>query len=200
MSEPTELIGAEDLREVRLYGHLAQRFGRVHRLAVRNCREAIDALKHMLPGFEAHVLRHNTPGYHVFGGVRKQANCRNVERLDAPLGRGEPVCIVPAVAGSKKGGLLQTIIGVVLIVAGVYFGQPWLVQAGIAMTLGGVVQMLTPVAKANEDAKDNARLASYAFDGPVNSTQQGMPVPIVIGRMIVGSQVVSQALYSSDLA
>jgi predicted phage tail protein len=199
MADQVEIIGAEDLREVRLYGHLAQRFGRIHRLAVRSCREAIEALKHLLPGFEAQVLKHNQPGYHVFGGVRKQANCRGENRLDAPLGRGEPVCIVPAVAGSKKAGVLQTVIGVVLIVAGVYFGQNWLVQAGVAMTIGGVAQMLTPVAKANESPKDS-RLASYAFDGPVNSTQQGMPVPIVIGRMIVGSHVISQGLYSSDLA
>jgi predicted phage tail protein len=195
----TDLIGTEQLREVRLYGHLAQRFGRVHRLAVRSCREAVEALKHMLPGFEAQVLKHNEPGYHVFGGERKAANCRGVDRLDAPLGAGEPVCIVPAVAGSKKQGLLQTVIGVAMIAVGAYFGQGWLVQAGIAVMAGGIAQMLSPVAKAKEDPKDS-RLASYAFDGPVNSTQQGLPVPIVIGRMIVGSHVVSQALYSSDLA
>jgi len=143
--------------------------------------------------------KRNEPGYHVFGGERKAANCRGVDRLDAPLGAGEPVCIVPAVAGSKKQGLLQTVIGVAMIAVGAYFGQGWLVQAGIAVMAGGIAQMLSPVAKAKEDPKDS-RLASYAFDGPVNSTQQGLPVPIVIGRMIVGSHVVSQALYSSDLA
>ena len=195
----SEVIGAQDLREVRLYGHLAQRFGRIHRLAVRSCREAIQALCHLLPGFEAQVLRHNVPGYHVFGGERRAANCRKAETLDGPLGRGEPVCIVPAIAGSKKNGLLQTIAGIALIVVGAITGQGYLVQAGIALTLGGITQLMTPTRKAGENPSDS-RFASYAFDGPVNSTRQGMPVPVVIGEMIVGSQVVSQSLYSDDIA
>jgi predicted phage tail protein len=195
----TDLIGADQLREVRLYGHLAERFGRVHRLAVRSCREAVEALKHMLPGFEAQVLKYNQPGYHLFGGERKAVNCRGIDHLDAPLGAGEPVCIVPAVVGSKRQGVLQTIIGIALIVYSFYGGGPTAFNAGVALVVGGIVQMLTPVPKAKEDPKDS-RLASYAFDGPVNSTQQGLPVPIVSGRMIVGSHVVSQALYSSDLA
>lgn len=195
----TKVIGAEDLREVRLYGHLAARFGRVHRLAVKTCREALLALKEMLPGFESHILKHNLPGYHVFGGQRKAANCRSVETLDGPLGRGEPVCIVPAVAGSKKSGTLQVIVGIALIVIDQYLHTGYLTQVGIAMVLGGAIQMLTPTPKANEDASD-ARLASYAFDGPVNSTQQGLPVPVVFGEFICGSAVVSQGIYSSDIA
>lgn len=201
MSTKDDLIGTEDMREIRLYGHLGARFGRVHRFAVKTCREAIQALQHMMPGFESYIIKHNTPGFHVFGGARKIANCRGVERLEAPLGRGEPVCIVPAIVGSKKNGSLQTIIGIALIVVG-FFTAPYdggaTMQIGIAVTLGGVVQLLTPITKANEDDK-TGQLASYAFDGPVNSTRQGMPVPIVIGRMIVGSAVISQGLYSSDI-
>lgn len=195
----SEVIGAQDLREVRLYGHLAKRFGRVHTLAVKTCREAVQALCVLLPGFERHILAHNMPGYHVFGGRRAVANCRSAETLDGPLGRGEPVCIMPAVVGSKKQGLLQTVIGIAMIVVGFYTGNAYLVQAGIAMTLGGVTQLLTPVAKANEQPKDS-RLASYAFDGPVNSTQQGLPVPVVFGEFICGSAVISQGLYASDIA
>lgn len=195
----TDIIGAADLREVRLYGHLGKRFGRVHKLAVKTCREAVQALSVLLPGFEGYLLRHNLPGFHVFGGRRKATNCRRAETLDGPLGAGEPVCIMPAIAGSKKSGLLQTVIGVAMIVIGVYTGNPYLIQAGIAVTLGGVTQLLTPSRIADEGNKDN-RLASFAFDGPVNSTQQGMPVPIVFGEFICGSQVVSQGLYSSDIA
>jgi predicted phage tail protein len=200
MHQERDLSGAQDLREIRLYGHLAKRFGRVHTLAVRTCREAVVALSEMLPGFEQHILKHNMPGYHVFGGHRKVSNCRSAETLDGPLGRGEPVCIMPAVAGSKKAGALQTIIGVTLIVLGaLVFKSPALVQAGIALTVGGVVQLLTPVKKADEAAKDD-KLASYVFQGPVNSTQQGMPVPVVFGEFICGSAVISQGIHSSDIA
>jgi predicted phage tail protein len=194
-----DISGAKYLRDVRLYGHLARKFGKVHRLAVTSCKDAIQALCELLPGFKQHVLAHNMPGYHVFGGKRKASNSRSAETLDAPLGAGEPVCIVPAVAGAKKNGFLQTVIGVAMIVVGVFTGQPWLVQAGIAVTVGGIAQMLTPVQKADEADKD-PRLTSYAFDGPVNSTRAGGPVPVVFGEFICGSAVISQGLYSEDLA
>lgn len=194
-----DVIGAENLREVRLYGHLGKRFGRIHMLAVRSAREAVLALGAILPGFSKHVLDHNKPGYHVFTRRVSVATNRGADLLDAPVGRGEAIIIVPAVAGAKKAGVLQTIVGVVLIVAGYYFGQTWMVQLGVSMVIGGVVQMMTPVRSAKEDPADS-RLASYAFDGPVNSTQQGLPVQVIFGEMFVGSSVISQGISSTDIA
>lgn len=194
-----DVIGSENLREVRLYGHLGKRFGRLHMLAVRSAREAVQALSVILPDFAKHVLDHNKPGYHVFTRRVSVETNRGADLLDAPVGRGEAIIIVPAVAGAKKGGVLQTIIGVVLIVVGFYTGQGWLVQTGIALAIGGVVQMMTPVRSAKEDPADS-RLASYAFDGPVNSTQQGLPVQVIFGEMFVGSSVISQGISSTDIA
>lgn len=196
---PAEVIGAENLREVRLYGHLGKRFGRVHMLSVRSPREAVQALKVVLPGFERHVLSHNVPGYHLFTRRVELATNRGAELLDAPVGQGEAIIIVPAVAGAKKGGLLQTIVGAVLIIGGALTGQGWAVQLGASMVMGGIAQMLTPIRKANEDPSES-RLASYAFDGPINSTQQGLPVPVVFGEMFVGSSVITQGISSSDIA
>lgn len=191
-------LGAQDLREVRLYGHLGRQFGRVHKLAVRTCREAAQALAVLLPGFERALLAHQ-PGVHVFR--RRVSVPTNIaeERLDAPLGRGEAVCIVPAVAGAKRGGVFQTIVGAVLMVAGAYFGQTWLIQIGASLALGGVVQMLTPVRRASGNGSDeSARQPSYAFDGPQNYTTQGVAVPLVYGRCIIGSVVASQGLSSVE--
>ena len=42
-------------------------------------------------------------------------------------------------------------------------------------------------------------LPSYAFDGAVNTTRQGNPVPICYGSMIVGSQVISAGLFSEAI-
>ncbi|MEK5790463.1 tail assembly protein, partial [Acinetobacter johnsonii] len=74
--------------------------------------------------------------------------------LGFPVG-GEVIRIVPVLIGSKKAGLLQTILGAVIIVAsavgsyGSYFvpGNPvsaFGYKMGAAMMLGGVVQMLSP--------------------------------------------------------
>jgi predicted phage tail protein len=195
----SDVIGSEDLREVRLYGHLGKRFGRIHHVAVKTAREAAIALAAVVDGFEQHLLRHNAPGYHVFTRrVSVQTNMAE-EQLDSPLAPGDAVCFVPAVAGAKKGGLFQTIIGAVLIVVGLFTGNPFLIKLGSAMALGGIVQMLSPVRKGGGDPR-NAQVQSYYFDGPLNNSQQGMPIQVVFGEMIIGSSVVSQGIAASDLA
>ncbi|MCP6525142.1 tail assembly protein, partial [Klebsiella pneumoniae] len=61
--------------------------------------------------------------------------------------KGDVIRITPLVIGSKKGGLLQTILGAVLVVVGVIFtftaanaAAPYLYITGASMMLGGVVQ------------------------------------------------------------
>lgn len=70
---------------------------------------------------------------------------------------------------------------------------------GVAMMLGGVSQLLTrqPKGLAGVDDPDNG--ASYNFNGPVNVTAQGNPVPVLYGEMIVGSVTVSGDMYSEDI-
>lgn len=198
MSASAQIIGAEQLREVRLYGHLGKRFGRVHKLAVKSCREASQALAAIIDGFGQYLIDNSLPGYHVFvGRVHKSTNL-GPDLLDMPLQPGDAVCIVPAVAGAKKAGVFQTIAGIVLIVVGIYFGQTYLTQAGVALLLGGVVALLTPTKKTDENNKPD-NLPSYYYDGPINSTRQGGPVPLVYGRMIIGSAVISQGISATDL-
>jgi predicted phage tail protein len=72
-------------------------------------------------------------------------------------------------------------------------------NAGIAMAIGGVVQMLTPLPKSpnQEDRPDNK--PSYIFNGAVNTTAQGYPVPVGYGRMIVGSAVISAGITTDEV-
>jgi len=46
------------------------------------------------------------------------------------------------------------------------------------------------------ESPDNG--ASYNFNGPVNVTAQGNPVPVLYGEMMVGSVTVSGDMYSED--
>ena len=69
---------------------------------------------------------------------------------------------------------------------------------GMSMMIGGVMQLLSPQIK-ELSAKDSAgNGASYHFNGVVNTTAQGNPVPLGYGRMIVGSAVVSAGIYAMD--
>jgi predicted phage tail protein len=71
---------------------------------------------------------------------------------------------------------------------------------GIALALGGVAQMLSPQPDlgaglaSSARGREATRFESFAFSGIVNTTQQGMAVPIAYGRVFVGSAVISSGL------
>lgn len=189
------------LREVRLYGVLGRRFGRVHRLAVESAAEAVRALCVVLDGFEAHLMRHSQPGYHLFSGRLNLG----ADDLSKPSGQDEVIRIVPAVVGAKRKGLGQTILGAVLVVAGLVLTPydpilaPAMVQSGVAMMLGGVVQMLSPQRKANEGDKAQGT-PSYSFNGAANTDAEGGCVPVLYGQLLVGSVVISGGIRTQDIA
>ena len=189
------------MRTVRLYGKLGARFGRRFELAVASPAEAIQALCVQLNGFRRELLESKDKGvaYAVFVGKRNLAK----EELELPPGCGE-IRIAPVLVGSKRGGILQTIIGAVLVVVGAvvsYFGGGLgapLMKFGAAMMLGGVIQMLSPqpAGLSARDSPENG--ASYNFNGAVNTSAQGNPVPLLYGEMMVGSAVISGGIYAED--
>lgn len=186
----------ETLRTIRLYGKLGAQFGRVHKLAVHNTAEAVRALCAMIPGFQRELMTSGDRGirYACFLGKK------NIGKEELHLSGGEDdIRIAPVLAGAKA-GFIQTIVGITLIVAGVVFEQPWLVQIGVSLTVGGVIQMLSPQSQ-KQSAKDGpGNQANYNFNGPVNTQAQGNPVPYLAGRLIVGSAVISAGILAQDQA
>ncbi|WP_186042166.1 tail assembly protein [Burkholderia gladioli] len=194
----------DQLRTIRLYGVLGARFGRVHRLAVGSALEATRALCVVLPGFKSFLARSREQGltFAVFVGRDNLAR----DDLDSPVS-GEEIRIAPVIAGAKRGGLFQTILGAALIAASFFipgggaFGISALSSGavfgmGAALALGGVMQMISPQTGGLASTVDNG--TSYYFNGPVNSAAQGEPVPIVYGRMIVGSKRISSGIFAQD--
>jgi len=67
---------------------------------------------------------------------------------------------------------------------------------GIALVLTGVAQALSPQPELSglEDGPEAARLESFSISNVVNTSRQGLPVPIAYGRVFVGSAVLSSGL------
>lgn len=200
---------SDKLREIRLYGWLGSQFGRIHRLAVGNAGEAVRALCVVVPGFEKAMTDSETRGvkYACFLGRRSIG----LDDLRLPCG-DDAIRIAPIPAGAKNGGLFQVVLGAALI-AGAFLAPqmgllalgkatavaaPTMLGLGVSMALGGVVQLLSPQQRglSSRDSPDNG--ASYNFNGAVNTSAQGNPVPLLYGRMIVGSAVISAGLYAED--
>ena len=184
------------MREVRLYGHLGKKYGKTFSLAVNSPAEAVAALKANFPDFAKDVAGHK-PGYYVFVGKQNIGS----DHLTV-MNVGEDVIkIVPLVAGAKSGGVLQMVVGAVLVVAGAYFSQPWMVSMGASLMVGGIAQALIKAPKTNTTPSEgDGRSPSYAFNGPVNTSAQGHVVPVVYGRVTVGSQVVSAGISVEQVA
>lgn len=100
------------------------------------------------------------------------------------------IYVMPAMTFGKNGGLVQTIIGVTLIVASFFIGGPaWIANAvlmtGISMTVGGLIQLLTP------QPKNNPQNQSKYLAVNQNTVQIGTPIPLLYGEYLVGGQILS---------
>lgn len=200
---------AAAMTTILLSGSLAKKFGREHSrmLESGSVQEAFSALKHTLEGFADFVADLSRRGT-KFAIFRNRENV-GVDRLT--MSGASEIRVVPVIVGSKSGGLLQTVLGAVLIVVGVVvtgmsFGSAApvgaaLIGVGIGMVAGGILQMLSPTPKApsQEDQGATENKPSYLFNGAFNSTQQGVPVPVVYGQMLVGSSVVSVGTWSEAI-
>lgn len=195
----------EVLTEIELGGILGKTFGKSHRRLITKVEEAAKSLAATIDGFEKFMITSKRRGltYAVFKGKKNIG----IDDLGFPV-TGEVIRIVPVVIGSKKAGVLQTILGAVLIVVGVaigYFSGGTLSAAGYAaakfgaaMMIGGVVQMLSPqpAGLASKQSSDNR--ASYAFGGVTNTAAQGYPVPLLYGRRRIGGAIISAGIYVED--
>lgn len=193
------------IRTVRLYGVLGATFGRVHQMAVETPKEAIRALCVVIPGFERFLNTSRKRGltYAVFSGKR------NLVQDELGMDKGnDDIRIAPVIIGSKTGGLLQTILGAVLVVVGVIvtgLSYGWaapvggaLISAGIGLAAGGVMQMLSPQTPGLSSKQDADNQASYAFGSPTNTAAQGYPVPLLYGQRRIGGAIISAGIYVED--
>lgn len=197
-----------EIKTIRLYGVLGEKFGRVHRFAVDSPQEAIKALCVNFPDLQKFLLESKDRGltFAVFEGKR------NLSKDDLSFhSNGADIRIAPVVIGSKKAGMFQTILGAVMVVIGAIGAfTPWgqalggaawgsyMMQMGGAMMLGGVIQMLSPMQGGLASRQDPDNKPSYAFGGPVNSIAQGNPVPILYGQRRIGGAIISAGIYAED--
>lgn len=103
---------------------------------------------------------------------------------------------VPVISGAS--GAVKTVVGVVIMVVGAYFGQGWAVKLGAAIALGGVAQMLSPKPSKNKSSEESSKSSHY-FNGAANLTDQGAPVQLIYGRCLAGSQAISAAMTVDQL-
>lgn len=188
----------EVMTQIELGGVLGRTFGKKHQRIISTIHEATRALAVTIPGFEKFMISSQQRGltYAVFKGKKNIG----MDDLGFPV-TGEVIRVVPVVMGSKRGGILQTILGAVLVVVGVItyaYGGAALVAGGMGMMAGGIVQMLSPQPTGLSSKQDADNKASYAFGSVTNTAAQGYPVPLLYGKRRIGGAIISAGIYVED--
>lgn len=205
------------MKTIRLLGELGKKFGRKLQLDVKTPAEAVRALCANFPEFERHLVEagKNNVGYRVIVGKQDI----DLDQLHDPAGR-QSISIVPVIQGAGGNPFVRILIGAALIGAAFFTGGASLVAApgtffgvgvtttfiggiavgvGASLVLGGIAQMLSPIPKAQDPSERPENQPSYVFNGAVNTTAQGQPVPVGYGRLIVGSAVVSAGITTEEI-
>ena len=193
------------LRKIKLYGELAKFLGeKTLEAEVNNAAQAIRFLVVNFPNLEKHMADRY---YRVL--VDKWE--LDEKELHYPSGASD-IKIVPVVGGAG-GNTGQILLGAALIgVSFMFPGAGLFGKAGAELTggivtgtmakigtitsvigaslvLNGIATMLAPVETIPEENQDPRR--SFNFSGIQNTTRAGVAVPVIYGRVMVGSVVVS---------
>ena len=193
------------MKTIILHGILAKKFGKSFRLSVGSTKEAMRALCVQLAGFEAFMMNAHKRGlrFAVFHDKH------NVGENELDMNHTAKIIrVVPIVEGSKKAGLFETIIGAVMVVAGIVvtgmtFGGAGavgagLIGAGIGLMVGGIAQMLMPKVDAQDNNQDGNK-SNKGFGTAVTTIAQGNPVPILYGEREIGGFIMSASQLPEDM-
>ena len=205
------------MKVVKVYGALREQLGQGRFEFVADTpQQALKALFANFPGLQKWMLDQEKNGmaYRVTVGQDVIHN-DDVTGLFLPWSEREVFRIAPVLAGAGR-GTGQILLGVGLIAASIFipgataigFGLQFgaismsVGAIGAGLVLGGVAQMISPAPAippiTGGRGKEAAKLESFSFSGVVNTSKQGLPVPIAYGRLFVGSAVLSSGLDTDD--
>lgn len=180
------------LTTIKLGGFLGKKYGKTFKFPARNPKEAVAMLGANFKGFEADFIKYK---YKVL--VNKEQI--GEEDIDMPV-RGKCIRFIPVLAGSGNGA--RIVAGVILIALSYVSGAVAAAggyQMGASLILGGVIGYMFGTPDSSDSSSNDSNKTSYLFGGTINTTGQGNPVPILYGRRVVGSQVISAGISTEAL-
>lgn len=204
------------MKVVKVYGPLRKYLGQCRFEFVADTpAQAMKALCVNFPGLAQWLLDREAEGmaFRVTRGRDKITN-EAPEGLVLPWSEREVFSIAPVIVGAGR-GVVRILAGIALIglgflAGGGFFGAAFaknlgLIAAvktvGVSLALGGVAELISPTPSLGfNTGKEAARLESFTFSGIVNTSKQGMAVPICYGRAFVGSAVISSGLDVDQVA
>lgn len=213
-------------REVRLYGPLAKFVGQRSFMAeVSSAAEAVRMLLANFPGLEKHMAdQYYKVVVDNYESKLEEIHYPASSRIQiipvvggAGGGTGNILAGIGLIAAAillapVGGGFLG--LGANILAGSFTVGAAASVaigSIGVALVLGGVSQLLSPTPQlgqlgpttpSNFGTTENTELdpqKSYSFSGIQNTSQQGVPVPLIYGETFVGSVVISAGIDTDNI-
>ena len=191
------------MKVVKVYGALRKRLGQCRfEFDVATPAQAIKALCVNFPGLEKWLMDSEKDGVGYRVTVGKERITDDLSPLVMPWSEKEVFSITPVVAGAGRGagqiflGLGLVAFSLLLPGVGAVIGGAAMTQIGLlggALILGGIAQSISPQPEV-PSLDESVQLESFTFSNVVNTSKQGLPVPIAYGRVFAGSAVLSSSL------
>ena len=182
---------------VRLLGKLGQQFGREFKLMAFSAAQVISGLSSQLPGFQEYLQSSGDRGI-AYRLVSDDPLGMGEDELGWPL--AERLIIAPVIQGADS-GIGKILTGFTLVAASLIIpGAQFLLGLGISFALSGVAQILTPTpqGKNGSDPVKEAKRNQSSLIGTENVSQQGSPVPILIGDRFIELNLILSSGSSTD--
>ena len=196
------------MKVVKVYGALRKRLGQCRfELEAATPAQAIKALCVNFPGLDKWLIDSEKDGVGYRVTVSKEkATEQDVSPLIMPWSEKDVFSITPVIAGAGR-GLGSILVGVALVGLAVASGGATLGLTGF--TSGAVIGVSSQTAilgGALAAAAGNIGIGlgfmgiaqtlspQPSFSNVVNTSKQGLPVPIAYGRVFVGSAIISSGL------
>jgi predicted phage tail protein len=198
------------LIQVKLLGELGRRFGRSYEFDAASPKEIMSALSYQLEGFREYMANAHEEGM-GFRLVDEDPEGMSYEEVMMGCRR---LIIAPIVSGAGAAG--RILLGVALIAAAIlapgvgFVGLKFAVvqgatgfaaglaavagNIGVALVLTGVAQLLSPSPKTPGDTE---KRDSFLFDNATETSNQGLPVPLLYGRFLAASPLVISSSIST---
>ena len=202
------------MKVVKVYGALRKKLGQCRfEFEAATPAQAIKALCINFPGLEKWLIDSEKDGVGYRVTIGKERVTDDATPLLMPWGEKEVFSITPVIAGAGSGGGIFAGLGLIALAvvtggsslafglggfglaagATATFATSFAIAAGtlgLGLTFMGIAQALSPQPEV-PDFDESAQLESFSFSNVVNTSRQGLPVPIAYGRVFVGSAIIS---------
>lgn len=188
------------MAKITFHGDLKRFSDRPFELEVSNFRELMSGLLTQIQGLREHLRN----GYYK---VRIGKNYLNNDQLQTnpmiDLDDRSSIHFTPVIVGAGKnvGGIVNIVVGVVLVAASWYVGGAagWAYfAAGAAMMAGGAVTLLSKTPEMPSGVNEGEKKQSTSFSNIRNLTPQGRPIPLLYGKMMTSLVLISQGIETFD--